>query len=466
MGTSNPPRGHPGPGEAGESTAPHAGSTAVVGLQWGDEGKGKVIDLIAGGFDAVVRFNGGANAGHSVVVNGRRHALHLLPSAVHHPRVKGVIANGVVVDPAVLLEEIDGLAALGVPRPNLALSDRAHVVLPYHKEEDALRETVAAAADAENDRSIGTTRRGIGPAYSDKALRSTAVRVGDLLKPAALREKIERACAIKNPQFQAMSERAQSFDPALLSTRYLEFGERLRPYITDTFQLLRAMLDDGRHLLFEGANATLLDVDHGTFPYVTASNCTSLGIPAGTGVPGRLIASVVGVMKAYCTRVGAGPFPTEQNNAVGERIRKRGNEYGTTTGRPRRCGWLDLVALRYAVRLNDLDSIALMLLDVLSGFDEIKICTAYRVSGARIERFLPDADSLTLVEPIYETLPGWSEDISGARALDDLPSAARRYVQFVEEHAGAPVRIVSVGPDREQTIAPARGAAAHPIHAA
>ncbi len=453
MSSQHSPRHRPAAGEAGGSAAPLRPSTAVVGLQWGDEGKGKVIDLVAGGFDAVVRYNGGANAGHSVVVQGKRHALHLMPSAVHHPNAIGVIANGVVVDPEVLLKEIDGLAALGVKPPRLALSDRAHVVLPYHKEEDAIRETAAAEADPENDRSIGTTRRGIGPAYSEKALRSTAVRVGDLLRPAALRETLDRACTIKNAQFRALSRAARHFDAATLSEQYSRFGERLRPYVTDTVVLLRKMIDEGRALLFEGANATLLDVDHGTFPFVTASNCTALGIPAGTGVPGRMIGRVVGVMKAYCTRVGAGPFPTEQPNEVGDRIRQRGNEYGTTTGRPRRCGWLDLVALRYAIGINDADAIALMLLDVLSGFETINVCTEYRIGGVRTDRFPPDAMALAEAEPVYESLPGWSEEISSVQALEELPEAARGYIRFIEDQAGAPVEWVSVGPDRAQTIA-------------
>ncbi|MDX2114887.1 MAG: adenylosuccinate synthase [Planctomycetota bacterium] len=427
-------------------------AAAVVGLQWGDEGKGKVIDLLAGSFDAVVRYNGGANAGHSVVIEGRRHALHLIPSGVFHPRVKGVIGNGVVIDPESLVREIEGVVAAGVGALDLAISDRAHVVMPYHKLEDAAREAALAAQHGPAS-AIGTTKRGIGPAYADKATRATAVRMGDLLRPALLRDKLARILPAKAAVLRALAPDAPvDLDAERLATDALRLGEKLAPRITDTTYLLHDMLARGGSLLFEGANATLLDVDHGTFPYVTSSNCSVLGIPAGTGVPGSHLSRVIGVMKAYCTRVGGGPFPTELLDERGNRIRERGREYGTTTGRPRRCGWLDLVALRYAVMLNGVTSIALMLLDVLAGFDEICVCTGYRIDGRVTDRFVPDAEVLAHVQPVYERLPGFASEIGSARARADLPRQALDYVRFIEQATGVPVEIVSVGPDRAQTI--------------
>ncbi len=437
----------------GQGPHPPGSGTAVVGLQWGDEGKGKVIDLLAGSFHAVVRYNGGANAGHSVVINGRRHALHLIPSGAFHQGVKAVIGNGVVLDPDVLFTELDRLADAGVHSLDLAVSSRAHVVMPWHKAEDAARET-ALAEGAGPSGSIGTTRRGIGPAYAEKAHRAGALRVGDLLHPESLRARIAHLAAGKEAMLRALDPHAAAAMPnaAKLADDLIRSGERLRPHVMDTTYLLHDMLAQGHTILFEGANATLLDVDHGTFPFVTSSNCSVLGIPAGTGVPGAFIHRVIGVMKAYCTRVGGGPFPTEQDNEAGNRIRERGREYGTTTGRPRRCGWLDLVALRYAVMLNGVTGIALMLLDVLSGFKEVKICTAYRVGGKTTDRFIPDADGLSKAEPIYETLPGWEADISECRTRASLPPAARAYVEVIERAAHVPVEIVSVGADREQTI--------------
>ncbi len=443
------------------STAGSGINAAVVGLQWGDEGKGKVIDLIAPGFAAVVRYNGGANAGHSVVINGKRHALHLVPSGIFHPGTRAVIGNGVVIDPDVLLRELDGLTAQGVECSSLAISSRAHVVMEYHKAEDGLRESLLSTsatggADLENtattDRSIGTTKRGIGPAYSDKAQRSSAIRVGDLLDAPRLRRKISENCEFKNRMFRALSADVPSFSPEKLLSTASAWGERLRPFVTDTVYLLHDLLREGKPILFEGANATLLDVDHGTFPYVTSSSTSVLGIPSGTGVPGKRIGRVIGVMKAYSTRVGGGPFPTELHDATGTRIRERGREYGTTTGRPRRCGWLDLVAVRYSAMVNGCDELAIMLLDVLAGFDELKICTAYRVNGRVTDRFMPDAEELAHAEPVYETIPGFSEEITGARTRAALPARAREYAERVERAVGVPVTIISVGPDRSQTI--------------
>lgn len=443
-------------------------NTAVVGLQWGDEGKGKVIDLLAGGFSAVARYNGGANAGHSVVFNGKRHALHLVPSGIFRTGVKSVVGNGVVIDPEALLVEMDRLAAAGADLSNLAISDRAHVVMPYHKMEDALREEMLAAqssfegepetganslaAQHGPGRSIGTTKRGIGPAYADKAARSTSIRMGDLLREGTLREKVAQVCAFKNATLPAISPTAQKLDPKVIADAAIKAGERLRPYITDTVYLLHDLLKAGSPILFEGANATLLDVDHGTYPYVTSSSCSVLGIPPGTGVPGSRVQNVIGVMKAYSTRVGGGPFPTELTDATGDRIRERGREYGTTTGRPRRCGWLDLVAVRYSAMLNGATGLAIMLLDVLSGLDELKVCTAYEIDGKRTERFIPDATGLAKARPVFTTLAGFKEDITGATTRAALPANAEKYVAFIEQFVGVPARVISVGPDREQTI--------------
>jgi adenylosuccinate synthase len=432
----------------------------VVGLQWGDEGKGKVVDILAYGHDAVVRYNGGANAGHSVVVGGVRYSLHLIPSGVLYPGKAAIIGNGVVVDPWKLLEEIDGLRARGVSTEGLVLSDRAHAVLPYHKHEDALREDLlnrgtGAGAGGTN---IGTTRRGIGPAYADKAHRAGAVRVKDLLREDALRERLALALAVKRPMLEGLGANAGTPVPASdldaqdLTRRCLEVGERLRPMIKDTTQLLHGMLAQGRSILFEGANGSLLDVDHGTYPYVTASTCVSAGVGVGTGVPPTRLSRVIGVMKAYTTRVGSGPLPTELKDAIGDRIRERGREFGTTTGRPRRVGWLDLVAVRYSAMVNGCTHIALTMLDVLSGLDEIRVCTHYDIDGARVEHFVPDALHLSRARPQFRTLGGFSTDLSAVRSRRDLPAQACALIDLIEEHARVPVAIVSVGPGREQTL--------------
>jgi len=431
--------------------------TAVVGLQWGDEGKGKIVDLLARRHDAVVRYNGGANAGHTVVVGGERYALHLVPSGILVEGCRCVIGNGVVVDPEKLASEIDGLRDRGVAvGGNLVLSDRAHVVMPYHKAEDAAVEVLLAGEDedqGDGSRAIGTTRRGIGPAYADKVRRSTAVRVADLLDERRLRKRLESVVRVRGAALAALDIPAEDLDPDILVPRLAEAGRRLAPHVADTTWHLHDLWRDGRRLLFEGANASLLDVDHGTYPFVTSSHSSTLGICPGTGLPAAAVGEVVGIMKAYSTRVGAGPFPTELANEIGDRIRAAGNEYGTTTGRPRRCGWLDLVAVRYAAMINGASSIAIMLLDVLSGFDRLRVCTAYRrPDGSVTDRFVPDAAWLDRVEPLYEELPGWSEAIDASRDWHELPAAARSYVDRVSEFLGVPVDIVSVGPDRAQTL--------------
>jgi adenylosuccinate synthase len=436
--------------------SPRAPHTAVVGLQWGDEGKGKIVDLLTAKHDAIVRYNGGANAGHTVVVGDQRYALHLIPAGIINPDKACIIGNGVVVDPEKLLQEIDSLRQRGIEvGDNLRVSDRAHVVMPYHKQHDAALEEVLAnaATGGDVDLSIGTTKRGIGPAYADKIHRSTAIRMSDLLDRAGLRRKLVLICRLRTAELSALGVDAPPLDAEELTRTYAAFGQRLAPHITDTTYLLHDMVRDGKSLLFEGANACLLDIDHGTYPYVTSSNCSTLGIPAGTGLPGKYIERVVGTMKAYTTRVGAGPFPTEERSPIGDRIRERGREYGTTTGRPRRCGWLDLVAVRYSVMLCGVTEIACMCLDVLSGFDEVRICTGYRLPDGRTsDRFIPDADRLGHVEPVYETLPGWSEDIEGVSDRGALPDNARRYLDRIEAIVDVPIRIVSVGPERTQTL--------------
>ncbi len=438
---------------ASHSTPPH---TAVVGLQWGDEGKGKIVDLLTARHDVIVRYNGGANAGHTVAVAGERYALHLIPSGILYSDKTCVIGNGVVVDPEKLLEEMATLRGRGIEvGDNLKVSNRAHLVLPYHKEQDAAYEEFLAARSGlgEANAAIGTTRRGIGPAYADKVRRSTALRVGDLLHPERLRSRLEISCGLRAAEMAALGVKAPAPDPVDLTERFAAFGAALRPHITDSVYLLHDLVAEGRSLLFEGANASLLDIDHGTYPFVTSSNCSSLGIPAGTGLPGRLVERVVGIMKSYSTRVGGGPFPTELLDETGDRIRERGREYGTTTGRPRRCGWLDVVAVRYAAMICGADALACTLLDVLSGLDELKICTAYRRGGQRTERFLPDAEDLEGWVPEYETLPGWSEEIVDTSDRSGLPANAQRYLERIEELVGVPIELVGVGPERNQTLA-------------
>jgi len=426
--------------------------TAVVGLQWGDEGKGKIVDLLTARHDVIVRYNGGANAGHTVQIGAERYALHLIPSGALSDEKLCVIGNGVVVDPVVLLSEMEGLEARGIRiGERLRVSSRAHVVMPYHKEHDAALEAYLARVAGHG--SIGTTRRGIGPAYADKIHRSTAVRIGDLLEPAILREQLRLTCDLRTAELRALGVEATPLDADALAEEYLAIGERLAPCICDTTYLLHDLIAEGRRLLFEGANACLLDIDHGTFPFVTSSNCSTAGIHPGTGLPGGLVHDVVGIMKAYGTRVGAGPFPTEQVGAVGERIRERGHEYGTTTGRPRRCGWLDLVAVRYSAMVCGATQLACMLLDVLSGFETLQVCTKYRLEdGTVTDRFIPDARRLQTVEPIYETVEGWSEDIETCTERSKLPDNARRYLDLIEERTGVPIALVSVGPERMQTM--------------
>lgn len=448
------------PGQAFERAGLAAGHIAVVGLQWGDEGKGQVVDMLTDRFDAVVRYNGGNNAGHSVHLGDQKFALHLIPSGILYPDKLNVIGNGVVVDPSPetgILAEIAELRQRGVTiERNLRVSDRAHVVLPYHLLEDALLDEGVAHV-WQTQPGIGTTGRGIGPCYADKALRSTAVRMGDLLDPDRLHTKLVQTVAIKNATLRALAELCgrtfEPFDAAALTDQYADYGRQLATHICDTRALLEQAIADGHRLLYEGANAALLDVDHGTYPYVTSSTTASLGIGPGTGLPGRHIDQVVGVLKAYTSRVGGGPHPTELDDAVGEHIRNQGQEFGTTTGRPRRCGWLDLTAVRYSARLNGCTALVCTGLSVLAGLEKLKVCVGYRHDGRTLTDFPPDATVLAAAEPIYEELAGFDEPLDQVRRFADLPAPARAYVERVEQFVGVPIRLACVGRDREQILA-------------
>jgi adenylosuccinate synthase len=425
--------------------------TSVVGLQWGDEAKGKIVDLLAEQHDFVVRYNGGNNAGHTVVWGDRTFKLSLLPTGVLKPHITSVIGNGVVVYPPQLLKEVDALQSAGVSVANLAVSDHAHVIFPYHIAEDLANESGGSTP-------IGTTGRGIGPCYMDKVHRSTGIRVGELLNPDHFRQRLHAIVPRKNRLILAMSTHPENFvpfDADKLCDEYLGYMERIKPLVTDTVSLLHRGLKSGKKILFEAAQGSLLDVDHGTYPYVTSSHSLPSGIWSGTGVSARKLDRIIGVVKAYSTRVGRGPMPTELNDGpdgLGERIRKVGREYGTVTGRPRRVGWFDAVAARYTSMIADCDEVTCMLLDVLSGLDELKICVAYDIDGERHTTFPSESFKLERAKPVYETIEGWKNDLTVCRKADDLPVQARRYVARIGELLNLPVSIVSVGPDRAQTI--------------
>ena len=425
--------------------------TCVIGLQWGDEAKGKLVDILTGEHDFVVRYQGGANAGHTVVSGGETWKLSLIPSGILRDGVQCVVTGGVVLDPASAIREIDMLESRGVTvNGKLLLSDRTHVVFPWHVAEDLLLDASLSGGGA-----IGTTGRGIGPCYRDKVGRSLAIRLGDLYQ-GDLRQRIEHIVGFKNRLLSswqpAGGDAPELLDPAAIHTQYLAYAERLRPFVADTTAVLLDAVEAGRRVLFEGAQGALLDIDHGTFPFVTSSNSSGVGVASGSGVPGRWIDRVIGVVKAYSTRVGGGPLPTEQDNAVGLHLRERGREYGTVTMRPRRCGWFDAVAARYTARLSGVDELAVMLLDVLGGLDELKVCSAYEIDGRRVTQFPSQIGDLERAMPVYETLPGWGDDLTGVRAYADLPAAAHDYLAAIGDLLGRPVAIVSVGPDRAQTI--------------
>ncbi|NBB73982.1 MAG: adenylosuccinate synthase [Bacteroidetes bacterium] len=417
----------------------------VIGSQWGDEGKGKVVDLLSQDIDIVARYQGGANAGHTIAWDDTTFVLHLVPSGIFHEGVTCVIGNGVVLDPAAVIEEIQTIKDLGYDvEDRLRISHNAHLIMPYHKAVEAAREE-ARDADA-----IGTTGRGIGPAYMDKFAR-TGIRVVDLLDRDVLREKLTRAIEEKNAILQRIYG-ADELDVDKIIEEYVEFDQLIDPYVTNTSEYLCNALDEGKHVLAEGAQGSLLDVDFGSYPYVTSSHPTAGGCCTGLGVPPTEVNRSIGIAKAYCTRVGNGPFPTELNDAVGEQLRDVGNEYGATTGRPRRCGWLDLVALRYTSMINGFTELAITKLDVLSGLDELKVCTAYQYNGKTTQRFRSEVQTLEKVEPVYETLPGWDDDITGVRHLAELPTEAQDYLAFVSDYLGVDVSMVSIGPKRQQII--------------
>lgn len=420
-------------------------SVVVIGAQWGDEGKGKIVDLLTPQVDLVVRFQGGANAGHTLVVDGKKLVLHLLPSGMLHSECTCIIGNGVVLDPQACLEEIAICKDRGLPvEGRLWISPQAHVVLPQHKQIDALREAQSGAGK------IGTTKRGIGPAYESKVARS-GVRCCDLIDATALSKRLQSVLPDLNRYIVTMLG-GKPLDMEATLTAFAAYGAQLRPYVQDTVSLIHAALDAGKHLLFEGAQGTALDVDHGTYPYVTSSTTVASGACSGSGVGPTAITQVLGVAKAYCTRVGEGPFPTELHDATGTQLRERGGEFGATTGRPRRCGWIDTVALRHAARVNGLTGLALTKVDVLSGLQEIKIGVGYLLHGKPLEGLPSDVETLSTVQPVYETHPGWDGDLAGVAARHDLPAPLQSYLTRLEALIGVPVVLLSYGPERDQHL--------------
>jgi adenylosuccinate synthase len=419
-------------------------ATVVLGTQWGDEGKGKAVDYLADRMDYVVRYQGGNNAGHTIIAEGRLLKLHLVPSGILYRHITSVIADGVVVNPAVLLEEMDELSAAGIDVFGLRLSLNAHLIMPYHLEMEKVTERFLGK------NALGTTKRGIGPAYADRAAR-VGIRVQDLYDEKILREKLEVVLKEKNQILTKVYGRLGMPADRIVED-YLRFAERLRPHVTDTAKLLHDALAGGKHLLLEGAQGAMLDLDHGTYPFVTSSTPTAGYAAAGAGFGPQHIERVVGITKAYVTRVGAGPFPTEALDADGDRMGERGHEFGTTTGRKRRCGWFDAPVLRSAVRMNGLTELVLTKLDVLSGFERVKVCVGYRVQGEVFDDVPPTQTQFHHAEPVWEELPGWDDELGSARELDDLPKEARQYVRFLEELGGVPVSVVGVGPAREQSV--------------
>jgi len=415
----------------------------IVGAQWGDEGKGKVVDLYTEHADVVARFGGGANAGHTLVVGGQKLVTHLLPSGVLHPGKLCVLGEGMVIEPKVLLEEIEGCKARGLLADDgdLLIAERAHVILGYHRDIDELRESRAGA--------LGTTKRGIGPAYEAKAARR-GVRVGDLVRPERLRTLVAQNLEEVNPYIQRLGGKPRDLEQVVAEA--LGYGERLRRYVGDGSQVVYEAIKKGRSVLFEGAQGALLDVNHGTYPYVTSSSTIAGGACIGLGVGPTVMDAVIGISKAYATRVGGGPFPTELSDATGEKLRQVGQEFGATTGRPRRCGWLDIPGLRLAARINGMSGLALTKLDVLSGIRPLSLCVGYRVRGEVVDELPLDPDDLAAAEPVYETMDGWSEAITDVRELDDLPVGARRYLTRMQDLTGIPLYLVSVGPSRAETI--------------
>ncbi|MEL0588875.1 MAG: adenylosuccinate synthase [Planktothrix agardhii] len=419
-------------------------NVVVIGAQWGDEGKGKITDLLSGSADVVVRYQGGVNAGHTVVVDNQTFKLHLIPSGILYPDTECIIGSGTVIDPRILIEELDQLESLKISTKNLMISQTAHVTMPYHRLLDQ------ASEEQRGSQKIGTTGRGIGPTYADKSER-TGIRIIDLMETESLPDQLRWTISNKNVILEKLYN-LPPLDPEAVIAEYLQYAERLRPHVVDASLKIYAAVQDRRNILFEGAQGTLLDLDHGTYPYVTSSNPVAGGACVGTGVGPTMIDRVIGVAKAYTTRVGEGPFPTEMVDGIGQVLCDRGAEFGTTTGRQRRCGWFDAVIGRYAVRINGLDCLAITKLDVLDGLDEIKVCIAYDIDGERCEHFPSSARTFARCEPIYETVPGWKESTADCRKLEDLPQTALDYLKFLAELMKVPIAIVSLGASRDQTI--------------
>jgi adenylosuccinate synthase len=417
-------------------------TVVVIGTQWGDEGKGKITDYLAESAEVVARYQGGNNAGHTILIEDKKYKLHLIPSGIFYSDKLCVIGNGLVVNPAALIEEIQYIHDNGFSTENLRISDRAHVIMPYHLVLDELEE------ERKGDNKIGTTKKGIGPAYVDKAARN-GIRIADLMDDEIFEKRTRHMVAEKNLLIELYG--GQALDVEAILTQYRAYADKLRNYVTDTSVALNDAIDGGQKVLFEGAQGVMLDLDNGTYPYVTSSNPTAGGVCIGSGVGPTKIHQVIGVAKAYTTRVGDGPFPTELNNEIGDWIREKGHEYGTTTGRPRRVGWFDSVVVRHARRVSGITGLSLNSIDVLSGLDTVKICTSYKLDGEVIEHYPANLNTLGRCEAVYEEMPGWSEDITGARSLDDLPTNARHYLERVSELTGIPIAIFSVGRNREQT---------------
>ena len=419
-------------------------SLIVIGAQWGDEGKGKIVDYLAEKADMVVRYQGGNNAGHTVVAGGVEHKMHLIPSGILYPGKTCIMGNGMVIDPKVLIEELDGLIAKGISPAGLKISSCAHLIMPWHRVLDELEE------EARGAKKIGTTKRGIGPAYKDKVAR-TGIRVQTLMDAEEFAENVKYALIEKNAIIEKIYG-GQPLDAEAITAEYLEYAKRIRQYVCDTSVAVNKALDSKKGVLFEGAQGTLLDIDHGTYPFVTSSNTVSGGVCAGVGVGPMRIEGVLGVIKAYVTRVGEGPFPTELLDATGDQLRKQGAEFGTTTGRPRRCGWFDAVIAKTSARLSGIDSVAITKLDVLTGLDTIKICTAYELDGKLVTDVPTSLKELARCKPVYEEMPGWTEDLSQVLSLDDMPKNAMAYLNRIIELSGVALGMVAVGPGREQTI--------------
>jgi len=418
---------------------------AIVGLQWGDEGKGKIVDILSREFDCVARYQGGHNAGHTVTFGKNRHVLHLVPSGIFHDGVKCVVGGGVVLDPVAFFEETDAITAAGIDiAGRLFVSNRCHLILPYH------RAIEAAAEQLLGDRKIGTTSRGIGPAYEDKAGRR-GLRVSDLIAPETLAQKICAQVEQKNRILQALGS-SQVIDPKPICEDYARLGERLRPFVVDSSAFLNNLIRNGKSILFEGAQATLLDIDHGTYPFVTSSSASAGGAATGLGISPKLVQKIIGITKAYTTRVGTGPFPTEAVGEQEEDLRKRGNEFGATTGRPRRCGWFDGPGVRYSTMINGLDSVVVTKIDVLDPLAEIPFCVDYKYKGSILREYPADIDILAKAEPVYKQMKGWQTSIAGTRDFEKLPAAAQDYLKFLSDYLGVPISMVSTGPEREETI--------------